>query len=131
MLLSFVNTILFFVFCSVRSNGEMFTAIADMEYLVLTEKGLTSSLQRYLETEQRRLQALKSFLGRVQASLKQVNKTGVGKFVGNPINSYLMLKRFSNDWNKMESLVTQDFSEGKKKIRVGSIDHFIFEGLNS
>lgn len=82
-----------------------------MESLALTERGLAYALHKYLETEQSRLTALKQFLHRSQASIDQVNKTSAGEFVGNPINSYLMLKRFWVDWKNMEDLVTKDLSE--------------------
>eukprot|EP00794_Sanderia_malayensis_P012289 gene12289-13554_t len=82
-----------------------------MESLVSTEQDLASALHRYLETEQKRLTVLKQFLERTESTLEQVNKTSAGKFVGNPINSYLMLKRFSVDWKNLEDLVTADYSE--------------------
>jgi len=92
-------------------STDVFTSTADMESLALTERGLAYALRNYLETEQNRLAALKQFLHRSQASVEQVNKTSAGEFVGNPINSYLMLKRFWVDWKNMEDLVTKDFSE--------------------
>lgn len=99
--------------CVLINSSDVFTSTADMEALVVTEKGLTEALHRYLETEQNRLKSLKQFLHRTESTLEQINKTSVGKFVGNPINSYLMLKRFSVDWKNMENLVTKDFSKGK------------------
>ena len=93
-------------------STDVFTSTADMESLALTERGLTFALHKYLETEQNRLTALKQFLSRAQTSIQQVNKTSAGEFVGNPINSYLLLKRFWVDWKNMEELVTKDFSEG-------------------
>ena len=97
-------------------STDVFTSTADMESLALTERGLAFALHRYLETEQSRLTALKQFLHRSQASIEQVNKTSAGEFVGNPINSYLMLKRFWVDWKNMEDLVTKDFSEGERDL---------------
>ena len=97
-------------------STDVFTSTADMESLALTERGLAYALRNYLETEQNRLAALKQFLHRSQASIEQVNKTSAGEFVGNPINSYLMLKRFWVDWKNMEDLVTKDFSEGKTHL---------------
>ncbi len=104
--------VLFMNLVKLRINGDLFTSTANMESLVLTERDLTLALHRYLETEQARLTALKQFLQKTDATLEQVNKTSVGKFIGNPINSYLMLKRFSIDWKNMEDLVTKDYSEG-------------------
>ncbi|XP_065062903.1 prolyl 4-hydroxylase subunit alpha-1-like [Rhopilema esculentum] len=102
---------LFTIVLECSMSTDVFTSTADMESLALTERGLTFALHKYLETEQNRLTALKQFLSRAQTSIQQVNKTSAGEFVGNPINSYLLLKRFWVDWKNMEELVTKDFSE--------------------
>lgn len=110
--------------CVLINSSDVFTSTADMEALVVTEKGLTEALHRYLETEQNRLKSLKQFLHRTESTLEQINKTSVGKFVGNPINSYLMLKRFSVDWKNMENLVTKDFSKDVMSIIQNSKPYF-------
>nr|AQZ26744.1 prolyl 4-hydroxylase subunit alpha-1 [Aurelia sp. 1 GW-2014] len=92
-------------------STDVFTSMVGLESLALTEKGLAFALHKYLETEQSRLRTLKQLLHRAETSVQQVNKTSAGEFVGNPINSYLMLKRFWMDWKNMEELVTKDFSE--------------------
>ena len=97
-------------------STDVFTSMVGLESLALTERGLAFALHKYLETEQSRLRTLKQFLHRAESSVKQVNKTSAGEFVGNPINSYLMLKRFWMDWKNMEELVTKDFSEGKNVL---------------
>lgn len=108
----------FIVVLECSLSTDVFTSTADMESLALTERGLAYALHKYLETEQSRLMALKQFLHRSQASINQVNKTSASEFVGNPINSYLMLKRFWVDWKNMEDLVTKDFSEGKSYTHI-------------
>ena len=43
------------------SNGEVFTAISDMEVLLQTEKALTTDLQAFIKIEEERIKELKAY----------------------------------------------------------------------
>jgi hypothetical protein len=43
------------------SNGEVFTAISDMEVLLQTEKALTADLQAFVKVEEERIKQLKAY----------------------------------------------------------------------
>ena len=43
------------------SNGEVFTAISDMEVLLQTEKALTTDLQAFIKIEEGRIKELKAY----------------------------------------------------------------------
>lgn len=92
-------------------HAEFFTSMANMEHLVLTEKYMLSSLKNYVESEEERLASLKKFMLHVDESLRYVNETDIGKYLGNPVNSYLLLKRFNVDWRNLENLLTLDHAE--------------------
>ena len=94
------------------SYGEVFTSMADMEQMVETEKQMLEVLKDYIEAEDKKLVAVKSFLSDVNGVLGSVNATeDVGKYLGNPVNSYLMLKRFNVDWKNLEKTLEEDYAE--------------------
>jgi len=94
------------------SEGEIFTSMADMEQMVVTEKRMLEVLKDYIDAEEEKLVAIKSFLTDVDGVLGSVNATeDVGKYLGNPVNSYLMLKRFNVDWKNLEKTLEEDAAE--------------------
>lgn len=42
----------------------------------------------------------------------------VGEYLSNPINAYLMTKRLTEDWKKVEDTMTYDISNGKILILI-------------
>jgi len=94
------------------THGEIFTSMADMEQMVVTEKRMLEVLKDYIDAEEEKLLAIKSFLTDVDSVLGGVNATeDVGKYLGNPVNSYLMLKRFNVEWKNLEKTLEEDLSE--------------------
>ena len=87
---------------------EVFTSMANMQNLAETEQLLFSSFKTYVQAEEERLQVLKNFMLRVEDAQKNVNLTDVAKYLGNPINTYLMLRRLSSEWRDVESFLSQD-----------------------
>lgn len=96
-----------------HTHAEIFTSMADMEQMVLSEKHMLSALKTYISAEEGKLHQVKRFMSRVNDALGSVNKSDVGKYLGNPVNSYLMLKRFNVDWKNLEKTLETDFAEGK------------------
>ena len=92
--------------------GEVFTSMADMEQMVVTEKQMLEVLKDYIDAEEEKLQNIKSFLSDVDGVLGGVTASeDVGKYLGNPVNSYLMLKRFNVEWKNLEKTLEEDLSE--------------------
>ena len=83
-----------------------------MEQLVKTEQHLVLSLRNYIDLENQRLHRLKTFLSKVDKILQYVNDSDVTKYLGNPINTYLLLKRFQTDWLDVEDLLTTSDNQG-------------------
>ena len=94
------------------AKSEFFTSMANMEHLVKTEQYMLTTLKNYIKSEEDRITTIKNFMTRVENALQYVNDTDIGKYLGNPVNSYLMLKRFSVDWRNLESMLTTDYAEG-------------------
>lgn len=90
---------------------EVFTSMANMENLAQTEKYLLTSFKSYLKAEEDRLALLKTFMKRVEEAQQFVNDTDIGKYLGNPVNTYLMLRRLSLEWKDVEQYLTHDTEE--------------------
>ena len=95
---------------------EVFTSTANMENLAYTEQYLFSSFKKFVSAEEQKLMALKKFMARVEDAHKNINMSDVGKYLGNPINTYLMLRRLSIEWLDMEKLLTHDAQESEGKL---------------
>ena len=93
-------------------KAEVFTSMAEMEPLVLLEKHILASLKSYMNAEEERLASLRTFMSRVDDALRYVNETDISKYLGNPVNAYLMLKRFNVDWKNLQNMFTSDNAGG-------------------
>lgn len=91
---------------------EFFTALIDLEHLVYRERELKSSLKNYIAMEEERLAILKKFSEKVENIHKRIDDNNLELFIGHPVNSYLIIKRFYTDWTRMEELIQKDNSEG-------------------
>ncbi|KAI9553536.1 hypothetical protein GHT06_021454 [Daphnia sinensis] len=88
-------------------SGEMFSALADLEGLVSTEFELVKQLDNYIQEEETRLKRLRGFLEEYE-SLYHEASADVSKYLANPVNAYLLVKRLTSDWKKVEKVVTQN-----------------------
>ena len=92
---------------------EVFTSMANMENLAHTEQYLLTSFKSYLKAEELKLVTLKKFMARVEDAHKNVNISDISHYLGNPINTFLMLRRLSIEWNDIEKLLTHDTQESE------------------
>lgn len=85
-----------------------------MEPLLDIEERLLDLTRKYLEKERRKLGELKQFASSVQEAM-ELSKDEPLKYLGNPINSYLIIKRFTSGWRELASRLEIDDSkiEGK------------------
>lgn len=91
---------------------ELFTALIDLEHLIYRERELKSSLKNYIAMEEERLATLKKFSEKVENIHNRIDDKNVELFLGHPVNSYLIIKRFFSEWTKVEELLQKDNSEG-------------------
>jgi len=80
-----------------KKSGNVYSAIAHMEPLVEIERRLISLARNYIEKERHELAGLKQFADQVDEAM-QLSKDEPIKYLGNPINSYLIIKRFTSGW---------------------------------
>lgn len=90
-----------------KKVGKIFTAIAHMEPLVEIERRLVKLARGYLNQERHKLEGLKQFAKQVDEAVK-LSKDEPIKYLGNPVNSYLIIKRFTSGWADLSDRLTVD-----------------------
>ncbi|KAK4030537.1 hypothetical protein OUZ56_023780 [Daphnia magna] len=88
-------------------TSEVFTSLADMESLVSTELELTKHLENYIQEEEIRLKQLRGFLEKYETMYQEASKD-VSKYLANPVNAYLLVKRLTSDWRQVEGVMVQN-----------------------
>ncbi|XP_057378430.1 prolyl 4-hydroxylase subunit alpha-1-like [Daphnia carinata] len=99
--------VLFLLMQPIVIYGEVFTALVDMEGLVSTELELVRHLDNYIQAEETRLKQLRKYLEEYE-SIYQEASADVTKYLANPINAYLLVKRLTADWKQVEGVMTQN-----------------------
>ncbi|PAV70367.1 hypothetical protein WR25_24413 isoform B [Diploscapter pachys] len=103
------TSIVFLSLCSC-TNADLFTAIADMQHMLGSEKDVTSVIDAYIEEEQGRLEQLKRYAEEYVS--RNAHADGVGpEFVTNPINAYLLIKRLTSEWRQVEAMMRDNRAE--------------------
>ncbi|XP_073680273.1 prolyl 4-hydroxylase subunit alpha-2 isoform X1 [Garra rufa] len=97
-------------FCS-PAQAEIFTSIGQMTDLIFTERELVQSLKEYIEAEESKLEAVKSWANKLDL-LTRASTSDPEGFLAHPVNAYKLMKRLNTEWSELESLVLQDPSDG-------------------
>ena len=92
---------------------EQFTALIDLEHLIYREREMKSALKTYIALEENRLAVLKKFSEKVENVHSLVEREKVESFLGHPVNSFVLIKRFNIEWPYIETVIQHDNSEGK------------------
>lgn len=101
--------ILLILICCLLSHSiksELFTALSHIEKLVQMEDDLVYSLEQYLTAQEQRLEALQKFAGDVRLAVDLAKKHRA-KYLGHPVNAFLLIKRFVQDWPEVEPLLNR------------------------
>uniref|UniRef100_A0A8C2E614 procollagen-proline 4-dioxygenase n=1 Tax=Cyprinus carpio TaxID=7962 RepID=A0A8C2E614_CYPCA len=93
------------------TRAEIFTSIGQMTDLIFTERELVQSLKEYIEAEEMKLEAVKSWANKLDM-LTRVSTLDPEGFLAHPVNAYKLMKRLNTEWSELESLVLQDPSDG-------------------
>jgi len=89
------------------TNGEVFTALADMEKLIATEQTIIKHLEDYIEGEANKIERMKTFLADYQSAYNEASKD-TSKYLANPINAFLIVKQLTADWKKVEGVMSEN-----------------------
>ncbi|CAI5447148.1 unnamed protein product [Caenorhabditis angaria] len=91
--------------------ADLFTAIADLEHMLGAEKGVANVIDDYIVAEQKRLNDLRKYAE--EYTSRNLHAENVGpEFVTNPINAYLLIKRLTTEWKKVENIMLNNRAEG-------------------
>ncbi|XP_043077179.1 prolyl 4-hydroxylase subunit alpha-2-like isoform X6 [Puntigrus tetrazona] len=93
------------------TRAEIFTSIGQMTDLIFTERELVQSLKEYIEAEEMKLEAVKSWANKLDM-LTRASTSDPEGFLAHPVNAYKLMKRLNTEWTELESLVLQDPSDG-------------------
>ena len=86
------------------TNEGMFTSSADLQGLIQTETELVTRLQQYVAEEAARLARLRRLVTQYE-QLRDTAATSGEKFVGNPLNSFLLIKKLTSDWKTLQTML--------------------------
>lgn len=92
------------------TDGELFTALADMEELLQTESVLITTLQGYITAQERKLELLRRYAEDYQRQHDDASPD-VQSYLANPLNAYLLVKRLTTDWRQVEALMANNVGE--------------------
>uniref|UniRef100_A0A671QAQ5 procollagen-proline 4-dioxygenase n=1 Tax=Sinocyclocheilus anshuiensis TaxID=1608454 RepID=A0A671QAQ5_9TELE len=82
-----------------------------MTDLIFAERELVQSLKEYIEAEELKLEAVKSWANKLDM-LTHASTSDPEGFLAHPVNAYKLMKRLNTEWSELESLVLQDPSDG-------------------
>ncbi|XP_033757090.1 prolyl 4-hydroxylase subunit alpha-1-like isoform X1 [Pecten maximus] len=80
-------------------QGEMFTSLAAMQSTLWAEREIAATINDYIQEEEARLTKLKQLAADMHSHSNQVLKNPE-KYLGNPVNAYLLIKGFTIDWDR-------------------------------
>ncbi|KHJ45353.1 prolyl 4-hydroxylase subunit alpha-2 family protein [Trichuris suis] len=92
------------------SKAEVFTAMADVENLIHTEQMVADVIERYVEMDTKRLEQLKKLAKEYRVS-KTAELNRGSNHLYNPINAFRFIKKLTEEWNYVESLMKSDSSD--------------------
>jgi hypothetical protein len=100
--------------CFLLTTGEVFTALSHTEKVLGMELELSDALEGYINDQDSKLKLLKEFSREVRQTVKLAAQESGSSYLGHPVNSYLMIKRFVNEWPAIEKIVKlQSTAEGE------------------
>lgn len=95
---SFFRTFSLFIAISSLSQAQIFTALTHMTDFVRLEQSFSEYLDEYLQHSPSVSSELERFANDVKNHLKNVEDEDMEIFLGHPVNSYLLVRRFLREW---------------------------------
>ena len=83
------------------SNDGLFTSSTDLQGLIATETELVNKLNQYIYQESSRLEKLR----KAMKHFETIRDSAVNgeEYVGNPINSFRLIKSLTSDWKSLQN----------------------------
>ncbi|XP_037291677.1 prolyl 4-hydroxylase subunit alpha-1 isoform X1 [Rhipicephalus microplus] len=113
LFMSIIGAACSFIMLSTPAQGEVYTALVDLENLLHTEGAIVHTLQRYLDAEEDRLEKIKKLRQEFSQLHKAASRDG-DEFISNPVNAFLLVKKLTADWKTISRLMLN--TEGKAMV---------------
>uniref|UniRef100_A0A1I7Y5P8 procollagen-proline 4-dioxygenase n=1 Tax=Steinernema glaseri TaxID=37863 RepID=A0A1I7Y5P8_9BILA len=78
--------------------GDVFTAMADVENLIMGERDVTATIQSYIDSEIARLHKLERLANEYKGKAQEKDPD----FVMNPLNAFLLIQQLQDDWLRVK-----------------------------
>ncbi|XP_016120977.1 prolyl 4-hydroxylase subunit alpha-2-like, partial [Sinocyclocheilus grahami] len=78
------------------TRAEIFTSIGQMTDLIFTERELVQSLKEYIDAEEMKLEAVKSWANKLDM-LTRASTSDPEGFLAHPVNAYKLMKRLNTE----------------------------------
>ncbi|XP_059084630.1 prolyl 4-hydroxylase subunit alpha-1-like [Tigriopus californicus] len=97
-------------FQGLAGDDGIFTSNSDLQGLLTTEAELVKGLQHYIQQEEQKILKLKQIAKsyeEIQIHAQDDKET----YVGNPLNSYLLIKKMTSDWTDVKEMISANPGE--------------------
>ena len=103
----FISFCLIFVFVHVGAHEFSSSHVPDVSALYRIEEGLLPVLDTFISRREEYLRELEKVLQRTSA-LRKMSASEIGEYLANPLNQYFVVKRFVEDWGRLEDYMNSD-----------------------
>ncbi|CEF59606.1 Prolyl 4-hydroxylase alpha-related protein PH4[alpha]EFB [Strongyloides ratti] len=86
-------------------NGDLFTAMVDLENLKESERDIGYVIEEYIKSEEERLNKLKEYANEYKVRLNEKKDI---TYITNPINAYTLIKKMSVDWKNIQQKMNEN-----------------------
>lgn len=93
-----------------QEEDGMFTSNIDLQGLLETESELVNKLNEYVAEETARIEKLKKLVKNYETMRDDAQLAGPS-YVGNPLNSFLLIKALTSDWKQVQGLIQSTVGE--------------------
>lgn len=89
------------------STAEVFTALVDLENVIFTESNMLDAIKMYIKAEEEKLDTIRKKVEKIEIMNKEA-VSDTERYLGHPVNGFLLVKRFLYEWNEIENSVRLD-----------------------
>jgi len=109
--MSWIHLLLLLLPCLTSQDEDgLFTSSIDLQSLLDTESELVNKLNDYVTAETARIEKLKKMIKNYEEMRDSAVVLGEN-YVGNPLNSFLLIKKLTSDWKLVQSLIQTPVGE--------------------
>lgn len=90
--------------------SEVYTALTHMKGLIRMEKTLTRELEHYLVSHPKAPSEFHRLAVEVKTQTSDI-KNDVERFLGHPLNTFLLIRRYRKQWKELEEYLRKNDNE--------------------